>query len=114
MAQTGIVIVYGAPSPTDPNDIAGSYYGVADISGSTIDVDGTNNATVIDNGAFFPDTPAGVSAANELRGSLMSAQPNRAWMALKVERSTTITYPTGLTPTIEPVPEPEPAPEPEP
>lgn len=102
MAQTGLIVVYGAPSATDPNDIQGSYYGVATPTGSVVAVNGTNDADVIENGAFFPDTEAGITAANELRGALMSAQPNRAWMALKVSRSTTIDYPAGLTPAVEP------------
>lgn len=101
MALDGLIVAFGAPSATDPNDIATNYYGVADGTG-VLSVDGANNAEVLDQATFFPDDETGQVLARELKATLQQQQPDRIFMTLKVSRETSVTYPTGLTPAIEP------------
>ncbi len=96
----GYVVAFGSQG-ANPNTIGGDLYGVVDGTGVVL-ADGTNNADLIDQAAFFPLTEVGLTQVTEIEATIQSQQPDRNFSILVVERTTTLTDPATINVTIEP------------
>lgn len=96
----GYIIAFGSAG-TNPNNIGGDVYGVVDGTGIVV-ADGLNNADLIDQAAFFPQTETGLIQVTELEATIQSQQPDRNFAILVVERTTTPTDPATVNVVVEP------------
>jgi|GEM_PF-3007508 len=96
----GYVVAFGSQG-ANPNTIGEDLYGVVDGTGVIL-ADGTNNADLIDQAAFFSLTEVGLTQVTEIEATIQSQQPDRNFSILVVERTTTLTDPATINVTIEP------------